>query len=123
MLGNARPPPLDDSPMLTPTGIPANFDEDRKAIGFWMRDNDNQGVRIFVTCEGLWQLDPSQVRDLPTAFKQFDALRSHIEQVASDRHARGEPFDGEHEGRPVMILRGDDICLLAATLICLCSAP
>jgi hypothetical protein len=36
-----------------------------------MRDNDNQPVRIFVTCEGLWQLDPSQVRDLDTVLIDY----------------------------------------------------
>jgi hypothetical protein len=95
--------------MLTPSGIRANFDEDHKAIGFWMRDSDNLPVRIFVTYEGLWQLDPSQVRDLDTAFKRFAALRSHIEKAASNLHAKGDPYDGEHEGWPMMILRGDDI--------------
>jgi hypothetical protein len=61
--------------MLTPTELKANYDESRRAIGLWMRDSDNQPVRIFVTCEGLWQLDPSQVRDLHTAFKFFDGLQ------------------------------------------------
>jgi hypothetical protein len=95
--------------MLTPTGLRATFDDSHKSVGFWMRDGDNRPVRVFVTCEGLCQLDPSQPNDLETAFKQFDLLRSHIEKVASDRHDRGEPYDGEHEGQPMMILRGDDI--------------
>jgi hypothetical protein len=95
--------------MLTPTTVKPSYDENRRAIGFWMRDNDEQPVRICVTCEGLWALDPSLVRDLDGAFRLFDELRTHIEEVASDRHLRGEEFDGEHEGQPLMILRGDDI--------------
>ena len=95
--------------MLKPTEHGADFDERRNAIGFWMRDTDNRPVRIFVMCEGLWRLDPSQVREIATAFKQFYALRSHFEQVVSDRHTRGQPYDGEYEGRPMMILRDSDI--------------
>jgi Protein of unknown function (DUF1488) len=95
--------------MLTPTTVKPSYDESRRAIGFWMRDNDNQPVRICVTCEGLWALNPSMVRDLGSALKLFDELRTHIEQVANDRHSRGEGFDGEHESQPLMILRGDDI--------------
>jgi hypothetical protein len=95
--------------MLTPTDLKPSYDEARSAIGFWMRDNDHQPVRICVTCEGLWSLDPHQVRDLDTAFKLFDGLRNHFEEVASLKFANAVPFDGEHEGQPLMILRGDDI--------------
>jgi hypothetical protein len=95
--------------MLKPTELAADFDQRRNAIGFWMRDGDNRLVRIFVMCDGLWRLDPSQVRDLATAFKQFYALRSHFERVVSDRHTRQQPYDGEYEGQPMMILRDNDI--------------
>jgi hypothetical protein len=76
-----------------------------------MLDGDTQAVRIFVTCEGLWSLDPSQVRDVDTAFKLFDKHRAHIEGVASARRVDGVDYDGEHQDRPMMILRGDDISL------------
>jgi hypothetical protein len=95
--------------VLTPTGLHPIFDDNRKAIGFWMRDDANQPVRIFVTCEGLWQCDPSQARDSATAFNLFGSRRSRIEEIASDRHAHGAPCDGEHDGLPAMILHGEDI--------------
>ena len=52
-------------------------------------------------------LDPHEVRDLDTAFKLFDALRSHFEEVASRRHMNGEEYDGEHEGQPNDIAPGN----------------
>lgn len=98
--------------LLTSTGLRGIFDDSRNAIGFWMRDHHNHPVRVFVTCEGLWQLDPSQARDLDSAFKLFDQFRGHIEGVASNRHANGLPDDSVHEGRPMMILCGGDIAPL-----------
>jgi hypothetical protein len=98
--------------LLISTGLHGIFDDSREAIGFWMRDHDSRPVRVFVTCEGLWQLDPFQVRDLDSAFKLFDEFRGHIEGVASNRQANGLPYDGECEGRSMMILRGDDIAPL-----------
>jgi hypothetical protein len=98
--------------LLISTGLRGIFDDSRKAIGFWMRDDDNHPVRVFVTCEGLWQLDPFLLRDLDSAFKLFDQFRGHIEGVARNRHANGLPDDSVHENRPMMILRGDDIAPL-----------
>jgi hypothetical protein len=104
--------------MLKPTTVKPSYDEPRRAIGFWMRDDDeDKPVRICVTCEGLWALNPSMVRDLDSAFKLFDEQRAHIEEVANDRLSRGEDFDGEHEGHRLMILRGDDIAPKADTNI------
>jgi Protein of unknown function (DUF1488) len=110
----SEPMSIDDdaTPVRTPlttSGITPNYDQERRAIGVWMLDGDMQAIRIFVTCEGLWSLDPNQVRDVDTAFQLFDKHRAHVENVASARHARGVDYDGEHEGRPMMILRGDDI--------------
>jgi hypothetical protein len=53
-------------------------------------------------------LDPHEVRDLDTAFKLFDALRSHFEEVASRRHMNGDEYDGEHEGQPNDIAPGNE---------------
>lgn len=74
-----------------------------------MHGDDNGSVRIYVTCEGLWRLDPSLVRDVDSAFKLLNEHRSQIEQVASTQFTKDGPDDGNYEGQPIITLRGDDI--------------
>jgi glutaredoxin len=50
--------------MLTPTTVKPSYDASRSRSHGDSRDNDNQPVRICVTCEGLWALNPSMVRYL-----------------------------------------------------------
>ncbi|MGA9010357.1 MAG: DUF1488 family protein [Xanthobacteraceae bacterium] len=94
---------------LTATIVRAVPDDDRKAVGIWM-ENDNSQIRVFVTYEALWQIDPSCVRDVASALSIFDANRARLENLASARYdASGADEDGKYEGQPILILRTDDI--------------
>jgi hypothetical protein len=74
-----------------------------------MQNERGSAVRVFVTCEALWQSDPSQVRDRHSVFGIFNAGRERFEGLASDRYDESGPDDGEHEGQPIIVLRADDI--------------
>ena len=54
---------------LLASNITPGFDEARKMIGLWTRYPGVvgllKGVRVFVTLEALWTLDPLSVRDVP----------------------------------------------------------
>lgn len=94
---------------LAATTIRAVPDDDRKAVGVWMED-DNSQIRVFVTYEALWQMDPSGVRDVASALAIFDANRTHLENLASARYDVTDADEGiKHEGQPILILRTDDI--------------
>lgn len=94
---------------LTATTSRAIAHEDRMSVGVWMQDAGSQ-IRVFVTYEALWQLDPSCVRDVPSALAIFDANRAHIENLASGRYDATGPDEGiKHEGQPILILRTADI--------------
>lgn len=93
---------------LTATTVRAVPDDDRKAVGIWM-ENDNSQIRVFVTYEALWQLDASQVRDVPSALALFDTNRAHLENAASTRYDASGVDDGEYEGQPIIVLRSNDI--------------
>jgi Protein of unknown function (DUF1488) len=65
-----------------------------RAIGFWMTvkgAHPVQPVRVFVSYEVLADLDPTDIRDLATAFEHFDKFRTRIETSASDKFDRDGP--------------------------------
>jgi hypothetical protein len=84
-------------------------DRNPPSVGVWMQNENGAAVRVFVTCEALWQSKPSQVRDAHSAFETFDTDRERLEDLASDRYDESGPDDGEYEGMPVIVLRADDI--------------
>jgi hypothetical protein len=89
-----------------------NSDFGRKAIGFWMEVDGAepvQPVRVLVTYEALWQIDPSQMHDLQAAFAIFDKHRSDIEAAASVKYDSAAPAVDTYEGQPMIILRADDL--------------
>jgi hypothetical protein len=96
---------------LIATELPPNFDDNRKAIVFWMRDKESaQPLRVFVTYEALWQLDTSQMRDPEGAFATFKAKRQRIEASASSRYDLDGPDEGaSYQGQPVLTLRSMDL--------------
>ena len=72
---------------LLASNITPDFDEARKMIGLWMRDPGVvgllKGVRVFVTLEALWTLDPLSVRDVPAALEICEEQREKIHLAAS----------------------------------------
>jgi hypothetical protein len=87
-------------------------DNDRMAIGFWMRDEGAQPhvpIWVLATYEALAQIDPSQVRDTFGARTIFDENRARIEAAASKKFDTEGADDGEHEGQPILMIRSDDI--------------
>jgi hypothetical protein len=90
---------------LAPSEIASNFDEACKMVGLWMRDpgvvGPLHGVRVFVTLEALWALDPLSVRDVPAALEICEEQRGKIHLAASRKFDYSGPEQGEkHEGRP-----------------------
>ena len=94
---------------LIATDIRPSLDEGRKAIGVWMQNENGSPVRVFVTCEALWQSEPSKVPDVYSAFDIFVAGRERFEDLASDRYDENGPDDGTHEDQPIVVLHADDI--------------
>ena len=91
------------------TDIRPSLDENRKAIGVWMRNEGGSPVRVFVTCEALCQSEPSKVPDLYSALEIFDAGRDRFEKLASNRYDAYGPDDGAHEDQPIIVLHADDL--------------
>ena len=64
---------------LLASNITPGFDEARKMIGLWTRYPGVvgllKGVRVFVTLEALWTLDPLSVRDVPVALEICEEQR------------------------------------------------
>lgn len=96
---------------LLASNIAPTFDEARQMVGLWMRAPDVvgslQGVRVFVTLEALWTLDPLSLRTVPAALEICEEQRGKIHLAASRKFddASGGPVKGmEYEGRPVIIL-------------------
>ncbi|MBV8701556.1 DUF1488 family protein [Bradyrhizobium sp.] len=84
-----------------------------RAIGLWMTvkgSQPSQPVWVFVSCEALADLDPGNIRDLASAFVQFDTVRSRIEAAASKKF-KPDGSDGErYEGMPtVWLIKSDAI--------------
>lgn len=87
-------------------GVP---DADRKSICVWMLDEALGAVRVCVTCEALYHLDSyTQPQDVPSALAIFEMKRGQIEATASRKFDANGATDGEHQGRPLLILRTDD---------------
>jgi hypothetical protein len=58
-----------------------------------------------VTCEALWESEPSKPADRFSAPEIFDAGRQRFEELASHRYDANGPDDGEHHnGRPAIVL-------------------
>jgi Protein of unknown function (DUF1488) len=87
-------------------GVP---DGSRLAIRFWMTSEGISRVAVFVTYEALWQIDPSHPPDVPSAIGIFNENRARIEEVASNKFDSDGMDDGQHEGRPILIVRSDDL--------------
>jgi hypothetical protein len=94
---------------LTATDIRPSLDEDRRAIGVWMRNESGSPVRVFVTCEALCQSEPSKAPDVYSALEIFHAGRERFEKSASDRYDAKGLDDGTHEDQPIIVLHADDI--------------
>ena len=95
---------------LSATNLPVVPDEHRRAIGFWMTDAKNDSpIRVFVTYEALWQMDPSRLRDGPSAIATCEAHRTRLEQHASRKFDDRGVDEGEYKGRPTLFLRSMDI--------------
>ena len=95
---------------LSATTLPIVTDNDRKAIGFWMTDAKNDSaIRIFVTYEALWQIDPLQVRDAASAIATCSTNRERLEKLASQKFDAGDVEDGQYQGRPILFLRSMDV--------------
>jgi Protein of unknown function (DUF1488) len=81
-------------------------------IGVWMADENPSAVGqvwVIVTREALAQLDPNELPDRHLAV--FNKNRLKIEAAASKKFDQSgtDPDDGEQEGRPVLIIRSDDL--------------
>lgn len=73
-------------------------------------ENDDLQIRVFVTYEALWQMDPSCVWDVASALAIFGANRTFLENLASARYDKTGADEGiKHEGQPILILRTEDI--------------
>jgi Protein of unknown function (DUF1488) len=97
---------------LNPTGQVGTPDADRNAIGFWMivkGVRPVEPVRVLVTFEALGQMEPSEVRDVYAAIKIFDRNRARIEDAASDKFDTRGVGIGQYEGRPVVVVRWEDL--------------
>src|ERR1041385_3204429 len=98
---------------LAPSNIAPIFDEVRTMVGLWMRDPDIvgpvQGVRVFVTLDALWNLDPLSLRDVPAALVICEEQKGRIQIAAGRKYDYSGPEEGEeHEGRPVIVLTSYD---------------
>ena len=76
---------------LTGTPSTPTYDQDRRMIGVWMREPGTVGpvnaVRVFITIEAVWTLDPSALRDVYAALEVFGAHRAKVE-LAAEPHVR-----------------------------------
>jgi hypothetical protein len=83
-----------------------------RSIGVWMSVEGQtpiQPVRVLASYEALSQLDPTNVRDLPSALENFDQFRSQVESAASRKFDR-YGFDPEkYEGMPAIRLIDVDL--------------
>ena len=81
-------------------------------VGCWMAVRGmSRAELIWVVAmrEALVQLDPSELPDKHVVV--FENHRAKIEDAASAKFdSEGlDPEDGEHEGRPVLMVRSDDL--------------
>jgi hypothetical protein len=66
-------------------------------------------VWVVATREALRQLDPNELDDRHVTV--FEKYRAAIEDAASAKYDSEDldPEDGKHDGRPVLIVRSDDL--------------
>src|SRR5262249_54361144 len=80
-------------------------------VGCWMARETHPAELIWVvaTREALQELDPSELPDNHVAV--FKRHRAEIEEAASAKFDSegANPEEGEHEGRPVLMVRSDDL--------------
>jgi hypothetical protein len=94
---------------LTTCNKPAREHSEQNAAGFWMKSGPTQFVRILVTYEALWELDPKKVRDAYSALETLDKQREMIETVASAKYDTKDVDKlGSIEGQPVLTLKSMD---------------
>ena len=82
------------------------------AIGFWMMVKDAfpiAPIRVFVTCEALAQIEPSQPRDLAATGEIFGKHRALIEAAASDKFDAEGVEEEVYEGMAVVRISSDDL--------------
>jgi hypothetical protein len=96
-------------PLLRPAGPPAPV---KLGVGCWMARRGTRPpefIWVVATREALEQLEPSELPDKHVAV--FEKHRAKIEDAASAKFdSEGlDPEDGEHEGRPVLMVRSDDL--------------
>ena len=102
-------------PLLRTPGEP-ELDEARNMLGFWMREagafGPVEGIRVFVSLEALWTLEPEKERSLSSALDIFARRRGKVELAASNRYddPAGRPEAEElHEGRPTVVVTTYDL--------------
>jgi hypothetical protein len=95
---------------LSATHLPAIPDDDRKAVGFWMTNaKSDSPIRVFVTYEALWQIDPSQVHDVASAVSTCNANRARLEEHANRKFDADSMDEGQYKGQPILFLRSMDV--------------
>ena len=83
-----------------------------RAVGFWMTvagSKPVKPVRVFVAYEALWELDPSNVRDMPGALENFDRFRLKVERAASNKYDRDGPDPDKYEGQDAITVTSLDL--------------
>ena len=96
-------------PLLRPAGPPAPV---KLGVGCWMARRGTRPpefIWVVATREALEQLDPSALPDKHLAV--FKKHRANIEGTASAKFDREGPHseDGRYDGRPVLVVRSDDL--------------
>jgi Protein of unknown function (DUF1488) len=90
----------------------AEPDVRRMAIGFWMGIEGSRPfkpVRVFVAFDLLYEMDASQPGNPSAALAIFEAKRTHIEAIASNRFDNNGFSDGDFGGQPILVVRGEDL--------------
>lgn len=104
-------------PLHLVSQIAPTFDESRGMLGAWARVPDVvgpvEGVRVFVTLDALWTMEPSAVRDLSSALAIFGKRKGRVQLAASMKFDHSGPEeDDRHDGRPVIVLTTYDFDML-----------
>jgi hypothetical protein len=95
--------------------VEPTYDEARRMVGTWMREpgvtGPVNGVRVYITLEALWGLEPSQTPDVvASALGIFERHVGTIALAASRKFDDRGPEEGEeHKGRPIIVLTTYDL--------------
>lgn len=96
-------------PLNATRGLPF-FSFHRTAVGVWMDAGEEDFIGVFASCRALEELEPNPLGDPKAAVTTFTNNRQRIEDAASAKFDRdGADEDDQHEGKPVLMLRADDI--------------